>query len=147
MVDISTLEYKVVAFDEGGKKHDITDFIENFGWEENDHELAVRLSFTARNDIVSKSRLSSTIKPNCLILAYAKSGKKPFEEVVRGKVVTARMISFSSQESVQNQGLAKCLASGGYPLANMRVRTRPTERRNIRLCIYRILSLLFWMMG
>ena len=64
MVDISTLEYKVVAFDEGGNKHDITDLIENFGWEENDHELAVRLSFTARNDIVSKSRLSSIIKPD-----------------------------------------------------------------------------------
>ena len=96
MVDISTLEYKVVAFDEGGKKHDITDFIENFGWEENDHELAVRLSFTARNDIVSKSRLSSTIKPNCLILAYAKSGKKPFEEVVRGKVVTWSRVNKNS---------------------------------------------------
>ncbi len=97
MVDICTLEYKVVAFDESGNKHDITDLIENFGWEENDHELAVRLSFTARNDRVSKSRLSTIIKPNCQILSYAKSGKEPFVEVARGRVVTWSCVNRNSE--------------------------------------------------
>ncbi len=35
MVDVSTLAYKVVVIDESGSKIDISDLIENFGWEEN----------------------------------------------------------------------------------------------------------------
>lgn len=88
MVDVSILAYKVVVIDESGSKIDISDLIENFGWEENDQELAVRMSFTARNNILAQSRLSSMVKPNCVVLAYAKSGKGKFEEVARGKVVT-----------------------------------------------------------
>lgn len=101
MVDIYTLEYKTVVTDEGGGRNNISDYIENLGWEENGQEMAVRISFTARNDTVSKSRLSSLVKPGCMIQVYAKSGRDGFEEVARAKVVTWRRENLNSAYSLK----------------------------------------------
>lgn len=90
MVDISTLEYKVVAVCGDGVKRDITGLIEDFGWEENDQELASRISFTARNGVMPEGRLSSIVVPGSLVLAYAKDGGGGFEEVARGEVAAWR---------------------------------------------------------
>lgn len=87
MVDICTIKYKVVVVDSSGGRTNITDYIENLGWEENDRELAVRSSFTAKNTKTVKGYLSKLIKPNYLIIIYAKSDGKGYEEVARGKVI------------------------------------------------------------
>ena len=64
MVDVYKLKYKVAVVDDKGGRNNITDYIENLGWEENDKEISVHSSFTARNDKTSKGYLSSLIRPN-----------------------------------------------------------------------------------
>ncbi len=51
--------YTTILMTEEGKRYDISNLIENLGWEEPEKELAARITFTAKNDKVSKSRLSS----------------------------------------------------------------------------------------
>lgn len=98
MIDLSKIRYRVVVIAEGGAQYNINNYIQNLGWEENENELAVRLSFTARNDKTSKGRLSSLIKPGCLVGIFATDGKKMDEEVARGFVETWNPIEQSSQQ-------------------------------------------------
>lgn len=86
MIDLAKIQYRVVVMTEGGQQYNIKDFIENLGWEENENEIAVRSSFTARNDKTSKGYLSSIIKPGCLIGIFATDGGSLNEEVARGFV-------------------------------------------------------------
>ena len=86
MIDLSKIQYRLVVMDEKGKQYNIKDFVENLGWEENDGELAMRSSFTVRNDKTSKGYLSSIIKPGCLIGIFATDGGSLNEEVARGYV-------------------------------------------------------------
>ena len=67
MLDLSKIKYRVVVMDETGRQYNIKNYIENLGWEENENEISVRSSFTARNDQTSKGYLSSIIKPGCLV--------------------------------------------------------------------------------
>ena len=55
--------YTTILMTEDGKRYDISNLIENLGWEEPEKELAARITFTAKNDKVSKSRLSSLQSP------------------------------------------------------------------------------------
>lgn len=48
MIDLSKIKYRVVVMDEKGAQYNIRDFIQNLGWEENENELSVRSSFTAK---------------------------------------------------------------------------------------------------
>ena len=50
MIDLSRIKYRVVVMDESGNQYNIEDFIQNLGWEENENEISVRSSFTARNE-------------------------------------------------------------------------------------------------
>ncbi len=86
MIDLSKIRYRVVVMDETGNQYDIKDFIQNLGWEENENEIAVRCSFTARNDNTAKGCLSDLIKPGCLIGVFASDGGSFDEEVARGYV-------------------------------------------------------------
>lgn len=86
MIDLAKIRYRVVVMTEDGRQYNIKDFIENLGWEENENEIAVRSSFTARNDNTSKGYLSSLIKPGCLIGIFATDGASLNEEVARGYV-------------------------------------------------------------
>lgn len=96
MIDLSKIKYRVVVITQDGAQYNIKNYIENLGWEENENEIAVRCSFTARNDKTSKGRLSSLIKPGCLIGIFATDGSKD-EEVARGYVETWNPIEQSSQ--------------------------------------------------
>lgn len=87
MIDLSRIRYRAVVMDESGKQYNITDYIQNLGWEENENELSVRSSFTAMNDKTSKGYLSSIIKPGCLVGIFASDGAND-EEVARGYVET-----------------------------------------------------------
>lgn len=85
MLDLTNVSYRLVILTEKNKQYDITNFVSNLGWEENENEIATRISFTARNDKTSKGRLSSLIKPGCLVGIFAKVGKKD-KEAARGYV-------------------------------------------------------------
>lgn len=74
--------------DESKNQYNIKEYVENLGWEENDGELAVRLSFVAKNDKTSKGYLSKIIKPGCLVGIFANDGASQDEEVARGYVET-----------------------------------------------------------
>ncbi len=85
MIDLSKLKYRVVVMDESKNQYNINDYIENLGWEENENEIAVRVSFTVKNDKTSKGYLSGIIKPGCLIGIFASDGSTN-QEVARGYV-------------------------------------------------------------
>lgn len=86
MIDLSKFQYRVVVMDEKGKQYNIRDYIQNLGWEENENEISVRSSFTAKNDKTSKGYLSSIIKPGCLVGIFATDGGSLDCEVARGYV-------------------------------------------------------------
>lgn len=88
MLDLAKIRYRVVVSDETGNQYNITEYVQNLGWEENENEISVRSSFTAKNDKISKGKLSSLIKPGCLIGIFAKDGNSFDEEVARGFVET-----------------------------------------------------------
>lgn len=87
MIDVSKLRYRVYVVSDSGKRTEITDYIENVGWEENEDEISMRSSFTARNDKISKKYISQMAKPGCLIIISASVGKTE-KEVARGYVTT-----------------------------------------------------------
>lgn len=45
MIDISKISYRLILLDETGKQYDLKDIIQDLGWEENENELAARISF------------------------------------------------------------------------------------------------------
>lgn len=95
-LDLSGVKYRLSVMMGNGEQCNIRDFVTNLGWEENKNEIATRISFTARNDNTSKGRLSSLIRPGCLVGIFATVGKRD-EEVARGYVT-----SWNPQE--QNSG-------------------------------------------
>ncbi len=101
MVDLSTIKYRVVVMDEKGTQYNIRDFIQNLGWEENEKELSVRSSFTAKNDKTSQGYLSGIIKPGCLIGIFATDGGSLDEEVARGYVETWNPVEKNSGHSLK----------------------------------------------
>lgn len=100
MIDLSKIRYRVVVMDESGKQYNIKDFIHNLGWEENENEISVRSSFSAKNDKTSKGYLSSIIKPGCLVGIFATDGSID-EEVARGYVETWNPIEKNSGSSLK----------------------------------------------
>lgn len=87
MIDISKLDYSVKVIDEKGAKHNIKQYVENLGWEENENEIATRITFTVRDSRTTAGFLSGVIKPGCVVIVYASTGGKK-KEVARGTVVT-----------------------------------------------------------
>lgn len=85
MIDVANIKYRLVVMTEDKKQYNIKDFVENLGWEENDGELAVRISFTAKNDKTSAGLISSLAKPGCLVGIFASHGSID-EEVARGYI-------------------------------------------------------------
>ncbi len=88
MVELSQIRYQVVAVDEKGVRYDITDEVQNLGWEENEKEISVRSSFTVRNDKTLKGYLSAILKPGCFVGIIASDGNSLDEEVARGYIET-----------------------------------------------------------
>ncbi len=88
MVDLATVKYKVTAVDSSKNEYDITDFLESLSWSENKNELAVRISFSCRNQETRKGYLAQIIKPGCLVRVHARHSGNGYKEVARGTVVT-----------------------------------------------------------
>ncbi|MCI8962962.1 MAG: hypothetical protein HFG37_04525 [Eubacterium sp.] len=88
MIDISTLRYRIVVVDNKKNKYNITDYLENLGWQENEGEISTQITFTVRNDKTSQGYLTKLIKPGVIIIISAKHSDKKYQEVARGNVVT-----------------------------------------------------------
>lgn len=87
MIDPQRYRYTVVIITEDLTAYDITPLIENTSWEEEEDQLACRISFSAKNDAVSKGKLSSMAKPGCYVgILYSYDGGKN-AEATRGKIV------------------------------------------------------------
>lgn len=87
MIDVSKIKYRLVVMTENKKQYNIKDYVEDLGWEENDGELAVRISFTAKNEKTSAGLISSLAKIGCLVGIFASCGSLD-EEVARGYITT-----------------------------------------------------------
>lgn len=87
MIDLSKIKYRVAVIDESGKQYNIKDYVTELGWEENEGEIAVRLTAKLRNDKTSEGYLSNIIKPGCLIGIMASDGTGMDDEIARGSVV------------------------------------------------------------
>lgn len=99
MIDISKIKYRLVVMTEGKKQYNIKEFVEDLGWEENDGELATRISFTAKNEKTSAGLISSLAKPGCLVGVFATDGSID-EEVVRGYVTDWKPLLSGSKDKV-----------------------------------------------
>lgn len=99
MVDVSKLKYKVLVVASNKTKYNITDFIQDLGWEENTNEIAVRSSFKARNNKTSKGYISSVVKNGNLVIIYASAGGKG-EEVARGYVEIWKNVNENSSHDL-----------------------------------------------
>lgn len=86
MIDLSRITYRVTVMDGDGNQYNITDYIQNLGWEENENELSLRCSFTIRNEETAKGYLSKLIRPGCLVGIFASDSGSLNEEVARGYV-------------------------------------------------------------
>lgn len=101
MIDLSKIEYRLVIIDESGNQYNIKEYVHGLGWEENENEISVRSSFTVRNDKTSKGKLSSLIKPGCLIGIFASDGSGHADEVARGFVTDWNPILQNSSDDLK----------------------------------------------
>lgn len=101
MIDIATVKYRVIVVDSKKNRYNITDYLENLGWQENEGEISMQISFTVRNDKTSKGYLSKLIKPGTLVIVSAKHGSKKYKEVARGCVVTWNPVNQNSSHDLK----------------------------------------------
>jgi len=88
MEDLSQIRCALRAMDENGIQHDVSSYVQSLGWEENENELSVRLSFSLMNEETPDGFLSDLIKPGCRAAVYAAGGTRPEEEAAGGYVET-----------------------------------------------------------
>ncbi len=101
MIDLSRITYRVAVMDGGGNQYNITDYIQNLGWEENENELSLRCSFTVRNEKTAKGYLSELIRPGCLVGIFSSDGGFLDEEVARGYVERWNPVEKNSGNSLK----------------------------------------------
>lgn len=87
MIDPMKYTYHLVLATEKGDQNDITNFVEDLGWEEQENELASRLSCTAKNEKTAKGRLSAMAKPGCYVYLYYRYGNGEAKEAMSGRIV------------------------------------------------------------
>lgn len=101
MIDLLKIKYSLVLMTEAGEQLKIDDYIENLGWEENENELAARISFTAKNHKTAKGILGEAAKIGCMVGVLVQAGNSASVEVARGYLV-----SWNPKESLSGSTLA-----------------------------------------
>lgn len=81
MIDLSKLKYRLILLDETGKQYDLKDVIQDLGWEENENELAVRISFKLVNH--GDKKAEELCKNGRMVFLMAGTGETE-DEVCRG---------------------------------------------------------------
>jgi len=103
-VDVNKINYKVYILRETGECLDVTGITTGLSWEENEGEIAMRLSLEMTNVGYGGTRMSSIAKPNCYIIVKATLGGS-YEEVARAKI---------TEWSPQRSGSSDQLSLSGY---------------------------------
>lgn len=77
MINVNNVSYTVIVITEKKLQLNITQAVEELGWEENEDELAMKIHFNMYNALYNKERLSSLVKINAIVAvkAYWGSGK------------------------------------------------------------------------
>ncbi len=52
MMELANITYRLTVITETGSQYNVTNFVTDLGWEENENEIAGRISFTVRNEMV-----------------------------------------------------------------------------------------------
>lgn len=71
MVDVTKISYNVIVVTSKGKQIDITNAVKSLGWEENEGQLAMKLSFELYNAQFEGEAISSIVKIGCLAAVKA----------------------------------------------------------------------------
>lgn len=67
MIEISKVSYDVIVVTEKNLQLNITQAVEDLGWEENEDELAMKISFDMYNATYNGSQLSSLVKIGAIV--------------------------------------------------------------------------------
>lgn len=86
MIDISQLKYRLVLLDETGTQYDLKDIIQDLGWEENENELAARITFKLAK-IDREGIADGLMKNGRMVFLMAQTGEAE-AEVCRGFIKT-----------------------------------------------------------
>lgn len=93
MIDVANVSYNVIVVTENNAHIDITNAVESLGWEENDGELAMKLTFDLFNAELNGSRISSVVKIGCLVAVQARwgsgSGTVAYCKIIEAEVTNA----------------------------------------------------------
>lgn len=96
MLDISKISYKVYLIRENREQLNLTDIVNDASWQENEGEIAMRVSVSLANIFYNGKRISSLAKPNCYIVITAENEGKSTE------VARAKITEWSPQISGEN---------------------------------------------
>ncbi|MBQ9720308.1 MAG: hypothetical protein IJV64_06390 [Oscillospiraceae bacterium] len=80
---VSETDYTLVIVTEDGAQHDISDFAEDLGWEENTKELALRMSFTLATD---NAEILSIVKIGCVAAVLTNGQERARAIINKAKV-------------------------------------------------------------
>ena len=92
MYDAYKTKYRLIAFGEGGGQRSIGEYAREIAWEQNAKELATKLSFTVKDEMLDKGRISKIVKPGTLVSITAECGSYK-GEVARGYVTSWRPVT------------------------------------------------------
>lgn len=99
MIDVSKIRYSLVLVTEDGKQYNIKDFATKLGWEENEKEIATRISFDVKNENTAAGLLSTLGKVGCLVAVFVEYGNRN-EEVARGFVTDWKPVISGSTDTL-----------------------------------------------
>lgn len=85
LVDLSRINYNVVAVLSGGGQVNLENVAQNIAWEENEKELATRLNITIRDTANDGARIASKLALCTAVVLYYDIGSGP-QEVFRGTI-------------------------------------------------------------
>ena len=83
---VSETDYTLVIVTEDGTQHDISDFAEDLGWEENPKELALRMSFTLGTD---DATMLGLVKIGCVAAVLTNGEERARAIINKAKVKKA----------------------------------------------------------
>ena len=97
MINSKDLSYKAIIVTESGQQLDITAATQDLGWEENEDELAMKISFDLYNAFYNGKRLSSLVKL-CSVVAIQASWGSGSDIVAQGQLTQCRRKTSKSDE-------------------------------------------------
>lgn len=99
MLDISQLKYRLVLLDETGNQNDVNDLIQDLGWEENENELAARISFTLADADKGGAIAGLCLNGRMAILLVSDGSAE--QEICRGTIKTWKAAYGLTSETVE----------------------------------------------